>query len=294
MRGSLGRAYRFPTVSELFQSFTVANAVVAGNPDLRPESSTAWDLTGSYRTVDPFGGLIGLVNPRVSLFLDDRWNTIVRQTVLNQAGQLGTQWSNINRARYRGVEAELIMKDIATKGLDFSGSVTFTDSRIVDNFGYMPFPYPLTVAGSAVGFPFPVSNGALLAGNQYPRIPRIRIRSVISYAPSKDFSFAFGTRYSSATFATLSNIDFNHNTQGGVSEQILFDTKLNYQFEPGWTATIGMDNVGRFKAYEGPHPLPQRTYFLGVKYDFGGPESTNKNIVEADGRASEGISSYFR
>jgi iron complex outermembrane recepter protein len=294
MRGSLGRAYRFPTVSELFQSFTVANAVVAGNPDLRPESSTAWDLTGSYRTVDPFGGLIGLVNPRVSLFLDDRWNTIVRQTVNNQAGQLGTQWSNINRARYRGVEAELIMKDIATKGLDFSGSVTFTDSRIVDNFGYMPFPYPLTVAGSAVGFPFPVSNGALLAGNQYPRIPRIRIRSVISYAPSKDFSFAFGTRYSSATFATLSNIDFNHNTQGGVSEQILFDTKLNYQFEPGWTATIGIDNVGRFKAYEGPHPLPQRTYFLGVKYDFGGPESTNKNIVEADGRASEGISSYFR
>lgn len=265
MRGSMGRAYRFPTVNELFQSLTTSNSVIVNNPNLQPEISTSWDLTGEYRKVDAFNGAVGLFNPRVSLFLDDRWNAIVSQSAIGPTGQIVTQNANLDKARFRGIEGAIVMKDILTPGLDYSGSVTFVDSKILSNGS------ALTLTGSPAGSPFPTAGGILLNGMQYPRVPRIRIRSVVSYSPTKDWSVAFGARYASAAFVTLNNVDFNHNNYGSVdSEYLVFDAKLNYKIAPEWTLTAGVDNLGRWKYYVNPNPYNQRTFFLGLKYDIGG------------------------
>ncbi|HEY8162304.1 MAG TPA: TonB-dependent receptor [Methylocystis sp.] len=265
MRGSMGRAYRFPTVTELFQSLTTPSSVLVNNPNLQPEISTSWDLTGEYRKVDAFGGRVGLFNPRVSLFLDDRWNAIVSQSSIGPTGQIVTQNTNLDKARFRGVEAAVVMKDILTPGLDYSGSVTFVDAKILSDGS------ALTLTGGASGSPFPTAGGILLNGMQYPRVPRIRIRSVVSYSPTRDWSVSFGARYASAAFVTLNNVDFNHNNYGSVdSEYLVFDAKLNYKVAPDWTLTAGVDNIGRWKYYVNPNPYNQRTFFLGLKYDIGG------------------------
>ncbi|KAF2989057.1 TonB-dependent receptor [Methylocystis sp. MJC1] len=265
MRGSMGRAYRFPTVNELFQSLTTSSSVIVNNPNLQPEISTSWDLTGEYRKVDAFNGAVGLFNPRVSLFLDDRWNAIVSQSAIGPTGQIVTQNANLDKARFRGIEGAIVMKDILTPGLDYSGSVTFVDSKILSNGG------ALALTGSPAGSPFPTAGGILLNGMQYPRVPRIRIRSVVSYSPTKDWSVSFGARYASAAFVTLNNVDFNHNNYGSVdSEYLVFDAKLNYKLAPEWTLTAGIDNIGRWKYYVNPNPYNQRTFFLGLKYDIGG------------------------
>ncbi|MDD5250188.1 MAG: TonB-dependent receptor, partial [Rhodocyclaceae bacterium] len=40
LRGTVGRAYRMPTVTELFQALTSGNTVITGNPALKPENAT--------------------------------------------------------------------------------------------------------------------------------------------------------------------------------------------------------------------------------------------------------------
>lgn len=286
MRGSMGRAYRFATVNELFFSSFNPSAVNINNPNLRPEICTCYDLTGEYRWVDAFGGAVGLFVPRVSLFLDERWDAIVQQRALSAAGQQVTTWANIDRARFRGVEAAAEMRDILTPGLDFSGGVTFTDSKILSNFSSGDFTGAPAFGNFAAGVP-----GVLFAGRQYPRVPRIRIRAVASYSPTPDLSLAVAARYSSAAFTSLANTDWNHNNYGNVdSEIIVFDAKARYGVAPNWWLSAGVNNIGRWKAYVNPNPYPQRTFFLALNYDLGGPDDGQAPID----RGNSGGASTFR
>jgi iron complex outermembrane receptor protein len=65
---------------------------------------------------------------------------------------------------------------------------------------------------------------------------------------------------------------------------------MNYKFEKNWTATIGIDNIGSYKAYVNPNPYPQRTYFAGIRYDFGGSDDAkiNANQLGNDGAYTQG------
>ncbi len=249
MRGSIGRNYRFPTVTELFQAIAGPNSTLVNNPNLQPEVSTAYDLTGEYHWKNAFGGNVALAVPRVSLFQDDRWNFIASETAF-VTGLPVTQQYNIEKVRFRGVEAAVDMKDIYWHGLNFNGSVTFTDSRTLLDY-----------------------QDPWYQGMQVPRVPRIRIRAVGSYSPNDEWSFAGGMRYATGSFVALGNTDFNHDTYGTTdSSYLVFDAKVNYKFAPNWTASAGIDNIGRWKYVVNPNPYPERTFFLGVKYDLGGPE----------------------
>jgi iron complex outermembrane recepter protein len=248
LRGAIGRNYRFPTVAELFQAVNGPNSILVNNPNLQPESSTVYDLTGEYHWANAFDGKVGLMVPRISLFEDDRWNFIASQTAY-YTGIPVTQQYNIDKVRFRGVEGAVDMKDVYWPGFDFNASATFTDSKTLSDY-VQPW----------------------YDGMQVPRVPRIRIRAVGSYSPDDKWTFAGGVRYASGSFTTLANTDFNHNTYGLTdSEYLVFDAKVTYKFAPHWTATAGIDNIGRWKYVVNPNPYPERTYFLGVKYDIGGP-----------------------
>ena len=72
---------------------------------------------------------------------------------------------------------------------------------------------------------------------------------------------------------SLANTDFSHDTYGSTdSSYLVFDAKVQYKIAPGWTATAGINNIGNNKALVNPNPYPERTYFLGLKYDIGGPQ----------------------
>jgi len=251
VRGSIARNYRFPTVTELFQALSNpgSNSITVNNPYLQPEVSTYYDLTGEYHWRNAFGGNVGLAVPRISLFEDDRWNFILSQTA-DTTGVYVTQQSNLDKVRIRGIEAAIKMTDIYWHGLNFNGNVTFTDSRILSD---MWDPW--------------------YQGMQVPRIPRIRIRATAVYAPTNEWSIAGGMRYATGSFVSAANTDFNHDNYGTTdSSYLVFDAKANYRFAPNWTATIGIDNIGNYKYLVNPNPYPERTYFIGLKYDLGTPE----------------------
>jgi outer membrane receptor protein involved in Fe transport len=130
---------------------------------------------------------------------------------------------------------------------------------------FTPFPY---VFPGVTPTP-PTFYGFMLNGRTFPSIPDIRLRSVVTYRPTKDLDMAFGTRFNTATFTTASNQDWNHDVYGSsYSTALLFDAKVNYRFAKDWVATVGVDNIGNYKWYNGPHPYNMRTYYAGVKYDF--------------------------
>ncbi|MBM3642333.1 MAG: TonB-dependent receptor, partial [Alphaproteobacteria bacterium] len=111
-----------------------------------------------------------------------------------------------------------------------------------------------------------------------------RIRGVATYSPTPDLSFALGVRYSSAAFVNLSNTDWNHNTYGNSDSEIFFvDTKVRYKFAPNWTASVGVNNIGNWKAYTNPNPYPQRMFFFSLNYDLGAPESSGTTVAGLGG-----------
>ena len=311
-RVSMGRAYRFPTVSELFSDLSIPGTVTRANPSLQPEISTSWDFTQSFRFVDAFNGAVGLINPRISLYLDDRWNAIERSQTTIGGVNIGTN-GNIARARFRGIETVLEMRDILTKGLGFSGSLTLQKSQIVDGGSLCNTTYVQTAAysGNALGcttpftpWPYvfpgvtptaPTFYGFMLNGRQFPSIPDIRLRSVVTYAPTEDLDMAFGARFNTAAFTTSSNVDWNHDIYGSsISTALLFDAKINYRFEKNWVATFGVDNIGNYKWYNGPHPYNMRTFYAGLKYDFVADKNSKGPLAAAFNQGAQEETLAFR
>ena len=249
VRGSIDRAYRFPTVAEMFQAISTPNTVITNNPNLQPESTTYYDLTAEYHWHNAFDGKVGMITPRLSLFNADSWNYIYTQSNTIGATTL-SQTLNIDKVNFHGIEGVLSLTDIYWHGLSAMTSATFTDSKILGD-----------------------SLAPWFIGNQVPRIPRIRLHGTISYAPNDTFSVAATMRFATGSFVSLANTDFSHDSYGSTdSSYLVFDAKVQYKFAPGWTASAGINNIGNNKALVNPNPYPERTFFLGVKYDIGGPQ----------------------
>jgi len=249
LRFAVGRAYRYPTVNELFRNVTTATAITIANPDLQPEISTSYELTGQY-TIENLWGVIGWARPRVTLFMDDRWNTIANlvDPILRTNANV-----NIDKVHFNGVEGAFDTKDFLTEGLDVNGALTITDSRTVSNW-----------------------RDPLIVGKQFLRIPRVRLRGFATYTPPslQDLTLSTGVRFQTAAYNTLDNSDWNREVYGtGSSAFLLFDAKASYKVAPEWTLSAGIDNIGNYKSYAF-HPYPQRTYYLSLRYDLG--DSTSK------------------
>lgn len=259
LRGSIDRAYRFPTVAEMFQAISTPNTVVFNNPNLQPESMTYYDLSGEYHWRKAFDGAAEMLTPRVSFFNVDAWDYMYTQS--NTVGATNfSQTININKVHFHGIEGLLTANGLGWHGLDGQFSATFTDSKLLSD-----------------------KLAPWFQGNQFPRIPRIRLRGTISYSPNDKFSIGASMRFATGAFVSLANTDFSHDTYGSTdSSYLVFDVKGQYKIASGWTATAGINNIGNNKALVNPNPYPERTFFLGLKYDIGGPRQDVVGVSAAN------------
>ena len=232
-RLSLARTSRFPTVGELYQGITLADGTVTNNnPTLRAESSFSKDLT--FERALPQGVL------RASLFEEDTKDTLFTQT---NTTTLVTNFQNIPKVLTRGAEMAFDQKGFLIDAVDLQAGLTYTDSEIRSNPA------------------FPASEG-----KQFPRISHWRASLFATYHATAALSLTAGWRYASGQFSTLDNID-TRATYGGVSGYSLVDLRAAYTLSRGFTVALGVDNVTRYKYYQG-HNLLQRTYFAEIKARF--------------------------
>ena len=132
-KASTGRAVRMPTVAELYGATATANSQFINDPNLAPESSQTTELTAEREVGN---GLL-----RLTFFGETTRNALYSQTVLDpQANRNITRVQNVGRIETRGVELVYTGNDVVIKGLDLNASVTYADSVIKANDGFVVTP----------------------------------------------------------------------------------------------------------------------------------------------------------
>jgi iron complex outermembrane recepter protein len=235
-RAAFGKAYRFPTVTELFQQLTNESTIVTNNPNLKPEEIYSAEITAERRFAN------GLA--RASLFREDRYDALISQTNISSVGTSSTYIQNVDHVRIHGIELATELKNVMIPKLDLMANATLTDSEILKN----------DAAPSYIN-------------KKVPRIPRQLYKAVATYRVSEDFTMSLAARYSGRQFIQLDNSDINPETYQGASRLLFVDAKANYKFKDRWTASLGVDNIFNDQAYVS-HPLSQRTGYAQIKFDY--------------------------
>jgi iron complex outermembrane receptor protein len=245
LKASLGRAVRMPTLSELYGATTTTNSQFVNDPDLKPEKSWTTEL-GMEKDVG--AGLL-----RLTFFAEETRDGIYSQYTYDTAlnGYI-SRITNVDLIQTKGLELAFngsdVGADFGIKGLDFSGSVTWADSEIVKNSGYVKTP------GDTLG-------------KQQPNIPQWRATALASYQVDGNWSVSGGVRYSGRQYRTLDNSDVYGYTYMGVSEFLVADLRARYQVGKQWTASFGIDNVTNDE-YWNFHPYPQRSYSFDLSWKY--------------------------
>ncbi|HEY4081623.1 MAG TPA: TonB-dependent receptor [Burkholderiaceae bacterium] len=240
LKASIGRAVRMPTVSELYGATSTTNSKYINDPNLKPEKS--W--TGELSAESSFGP----VSSRLTFFAEDTRDSLYSQTTFDAgANQNISRVQNVDHIATTGLEATLSSRDWLLKGLDLSGSVTYADSKIKSNAGFVATP------GDTVG-------------KWQPNIPRWRATAVASYRFDEHWTATLAGRYSGTQYRTLNNADVNGFTYQGVSKYATLDMRVLYRFNRQWSAAVGVDNLNNYQFWNF-HPYPQRSYSAELKFD---------------------------
>lgn len=238
LRASLGRAWRMPTVSELFQgSAAGSNAIVNNDPNLRPERATSGELAAEYALAN--GGQL-----RLSAFQESLRDALLSQTNTTVNPNV-TNIQNVDRVRTRGLELAASASDVALRGLDLTGSVTWARAKVLAN-----------------------SKNPRSEGNAYPGIPTWRATLLATYRHDDALSYSLGARYSGKQAYDINNTVSHDVSQYGVnSRYLVLDARLQYKLNKQFTVAAGVDNLNNDKMFA-YHPMPQRTWHAELKLDY--------------------------
>jgi iron complex outermembrane receptor protein len=235
---SLGGAYRYPTVTELYQAITTGAVLTVPNPNLKPEHALSGELAVERMTME--GKL------RFSLFAENISDALISQSapLLPGSTTLFNYVQNIDHVRSYGAEASYEQADVFIPGLTLQGSVTYVDPRIVSD---------------------PVFAAAV--GKRIPQVPAWRGTLVATYRPDDKWSYTLAARYSTRVYGTIDNSDIYTHTYQGFDGYFVIDARLNYQIDTHWNAAIGIDNLNNRK-YFLFHPFPQRSVVVELAYNY--------------------------
>jgi iron complex outermembrane receptor protein len=243
--GNFGEAYRYPTVTELYQNATSGTTILNPNPNLTPEQ----DLNGEFVVERHWSD--GKV--RLTLFREHVNNAIISQTNFVAGGTTNvTTFSNIGAIRMQGVELAADKNNVGIQGLEVFGSVTYVDSRILSDS---------TFVSSITNLPTNV------VGNRVPNVPDWRATLGTTYRPNDKWAFTFAARYSGKQYSTLDNSDTVSHVFGAFDNYVVADMKIHYNATQNFAFDFGVDNIFN-EQYFLFHPFPGRTYVLAGKYTF--------------------------
>lgn len=234
LKASLGRAVRMPTVSELYGATSNATLSFINDPNLKPEKSWTSELTAEK---DLGNGFV-----RATYFYETVKDSLYSQLIPGSTTVSRVQ--NVDGINTSGFELAYQGNDVVIRGLDFSSSVTYADSKIVKNDA------------------FPES-----VGKWQPRVPRWRATALFNYHFNDRLNVAYGIRYSGKQYSQLNNSDVNGFSYTGASKYYTTDLRIRYKVNKQWSAAVGVDNLNNYQ-YWNFHPYPSRTYVAEVKFDF--------------------------
>jgi outer membrane receptor protein involved in Fe transport len=162
LTGAAYRAFRAPTLNELYRPFRVGNVVTLANSELAAERATGREA----------GLLVGLgraVSVRTTVFQMDAHDTAANVTLTTTPTLITRQRQNLGAIRSRGVEVD----GEARMGSTFvlAAGITFLDAKV------QAAPDPN------------------LVGKRVPQVPRRQASVQLRYDPPRGFSFGVQARF---------------------------------------------------------------------------------------------------
>jgi iron complex outermembrane recepter protein len=183
--GSFGKALRFPTVGELYQTVQTGTTFVQANPFLKPESVLSGELALERDVRD--GKL------RLSVFDEYVSDALISQTSTVPGFATPVSFTqNVGKTREVGAELAGTQDNVPIRGLSLSGSVTYVNARILEDDGFVS-----------------TTPGDTAVGKQVPNVPTWRTTLEATYRPDNRWAYTLAARYSSRMFWTVDKSDIN-------------------------------------------------------------------------------------
>jgi outer membrane receptor protein involved in Fe transport len=225
---SLNRAFRQPTLNELYRSFRVGDVLTLANENLRAERLTGGETGASFNA---FGQKLSVHG---AFFWTEMTRPVANVTLSVTPALITRQRQNLGRTRSRGLELEWDAR--LTHTLTVSGGYLFADASVLS---------------------FPVNTA--LEGLLIPQVPRHQLTFQARYANPSVLTIALQGRASSAQFDDDQNrfrldpyftLDafasrrITRGLEGFVALENIFDQRYTTGLTP--IRTIGPPTLARF------------------------------------------------
>ncbi len=238
-RYSFAQAYRFPIAEELFaSSISLNGSQNIANPNLRPENGLHHNLLLEY---DFTNGYV-----RLNLFHENIRNAIYSQLfyATPTSTVLSNTYASIGEEETNGLDLTFNQDRMFGSDFDMKVDTTMLNAKIISN-----------------------PNNPLYVGKDFPLMPHYRANLLLTYHYERDWDFTVGTRYQSKMYSQLDNRDQQIASYSEFSRSVYVDLKATYRFLEKGHVSMGINNVNNFQGFYN-HPLPLRSYFLQVGYNF--------------------------
>lgn len=175
LSASVARAFRQPTLNELYRAFRVGNVLTLANADLSAERATNGEAGAIFNFLD------NRFTARATVFLTEITRPIANVTLGATPALITRQRQNLGRTRSRGFEAEAEAR--LTENLVISGGYLFVNARVEE---------------------FPASRD--LEGLRLPQVSPHQGTFQIRYANPRLFTFGLQARALGAQFDDDQNL----------------------------------------------------------------------------------------
>jgi len=231
LRGSIGKAFRPPTVYDLYRTWTSARGITyAGNPYLKPETAWSYEL-GIVQSLWK-GSKLNLTG------FYNRMEDLIYRKVVNATYQ---EYINVGKAESKGFEAGFEQK--FDFGLKFFANLTYTYSEVLENKAK-----PTTVGKRLTYLPLWMGN----IGAEFKK--------------GKFSAYVVG-RYMDKWYSDDENRDKKSNVYGSYDEYFVVDARVSYQLNKFTTFSLWFDNVFD-RDYYYYYKAPGASWFAEVSIKF--------------------------
>ncbi len=207
VRGSVGKAFRAPTLSDMYSTWVATSGKVNGsNPDLDPETTTSFEIGGEQRLWSQTWIAGTLFHNRLS-------DLIYQRRLANG----DTTRENAGQAVIQGAEVEL--SHYLTPGIKAFANYTFTDTEITENAAE-----PETV------------------GKRVPYVPEHTASIGIEVAEGPWLGSVIG-RYVGHMHGDSENRDVVEGVYGSYDAHWVADAKIGYRFTDWISTSFSITNV---------------------------------------------------
>ena len=231
LKGSIGKAFRPPTVYELYRTYTGSyGTVYASNPDLKPETTTSWEVGLEQKLWQ--GAKAGVT------YFDNHIDDLIYSTSVT-SGYYGKE--NAGSATSKGVEVEVEQK--FDNWLKLFSNFTYTDAIITENSAK-----PATV------------------GKQLTDVPEIMFNAG-AYFETGPFSGSVIGRYVGKRYSNDENLDTTNYVFGSYDPFFVVDLKVSYALPEYATLSLSVDNVLNEQYYY-YRKAPGTAWYFEVSMEF--------------------------